>query len=358
MVHLKIEYLSPDALTPYEKNARVHGAEDVEAIEDSIEEFDFSDPIGVWGPNNLVVEGHGRLQAAKKKGLTEVPVIHLDHLTDEQQKAYRLAHNRTAELSVWDEATKKAELRAIKTLNMLDFGFSVDEIYSLDEEEDSTEEDAEEEDEAEGGYFGDERERTYREYNLRDYDPEKCVGPYDLPTLKKCEYVPHALLGFNEVLTTKDFTKGVHFFIDDYQFKRIWTSPDKYLFALKDFPCVLTPDFSLYTDMPRALMIYNVYRSRLIGQKMQTYGLNVIPTLQYATKDTFVWCFDGIEGGGTVAISTRGMTRDGDMRQLWAAGMDAAIEKIQPKTIVCYGTKPDYDFHGIDTVFIEPRVFQ
>ena len=109
----------------------MHDADDVQALEDSIEEFDFSDPIGVWGPNNLVVEGHGRLLAAKKKGLTEVPVIHLDHLNEEQQRAYRLAHNRTAELSVWDEATKKAELKAIKNLNMLDFGFNLDEMYDL-----------------------------------------------------------------------------------------------------------------------------------------------------------------------------------------------------------------------------------
>lgn len=107
MVKLKIEYLPPDALKPYSKNARVHDADDVEALEESIEEFDFSDPIGIWGSDNLIVEGHGRLLAAKKAGLTEVPVIRLDHLTEEQQRAYRLAHNRTAELSVWDEATKK-----------------------------------------------------------------------------------------------------------------------------------------------------------------------------------------------------------------------------------------------------------
>ena len=347
MNRLQIEYLPPNKLKPYGKNARKHGVEDVEAIEESIEEFDFSDPIGVWGPENIVVEGHGRLQAAKAKGLQEVPVIHLDHLTEEQAKAYRLVHNRTAELSSWDEDLKRAELQAIQTLNMEEFGFEADEMLDLPVE--TAPEDT--------GYFGDERERTFNVYNLDDYDPEGSVGPYDLPTLKRCNYIPHALIGFNEVLTTKDFTKGVHFFIDDYQFERIWQSPDRYLFSLKDFPCVLTPDFSLYTDMPKAMKIWNVYRSRLIGQKMQRYGLQVVPTLQYAGEDTLDWCFDGIEGGGTVAVSTVGVMRDDEAKQIWNKGMRVALGKIQPETVVCYGVKPDFDFLGVKTVYIQPRKF-
>lgn len=361
MVKLQIEYLPPDALKPYGKNARVHDADDVQALEDSIEEFDFSDPIGIWGPDNLIVEGHGRLLAAKKAGLTEVPVIRLDHLTEEQQRAYRLAHNRTAELSVWDEATKKTELKAIKNLNMLEFGFSVDEMYDfgMDKEENAEETDGSEGETSDndGGYYGDERERTFNAYNLGDYDPEKTVSPYDLPTLKKCDYIPQALMGFNEVLTTKDFSKGVHFFLDDYQFERVWVNPEKYIYVMKDFPCVLTPDFSLYADMPMAMKIWNVYRSRLIGQKMQSYGLNVIPTLQYAGPETHSWCFEGIEGGGTVAVSTVGVMRDKDALHKWSAGMEAAIEKIQPKTVVCYGVKPDFDFGKVETIFIQARKF-
>ena len=93
---LQIEYLDVSSLKPYEKNARKHGKKDVAAIVKSIQEFGFDDPIGVWGPKNLVVEGHGRLQAAKRLKMEKVPVIHLDHLTDEQRKAYTLAHNKTA----------------------------------------------------------------------------------------------------------------------------------------------------------------------------------------------------------------------------------------------------------------------
>ena len=117
MAHLQIEYLPVEALKPYRKNARVHDEADVEALKASIEDYDFSDPIGIWGPENLIVEGHGRLMAAKQLGLAEVPCIRLDHLDAEQQKAYRLAHNRTAELSFWDNKKVKLELGTLKDLS-------------------------------------------------------------------------------------------------------------------------------------------------------------------------------------------------------------------------------------------------
>ena len=80
---LKIEYLTPEELQPYANNAKLHPDAQVKQIANSIQEFEFSDPIGIWGDNE-VVEGHGRLLAALQLGLKEVPVIRLDHLTDEQ----------------------------------------------------------------------------------------------------------------------------------------------------------------------------------------------------------------------------------------------------------------------------------
>ena len=126
-MELKIEYLSVKDLRPYEKNARKHADADVSTIVKSIEEFGFDDPIGVWGKDNTIVEGHGRLIAAKKLGMKKVPVIHLDHLTDEQRRAYALAHNKTAEMSDWDFEMLESELGDITDIDMTDFGFSLDE---------------------------------------------------------------------------------------------------------------------------------------------------------------------------------------------------------------------------------------
>lgn len=102
MTALQTEYLPVDTLTPYERNARKHDDIGIAAIKSSIEQFGFLDPIGIWGPKNLIVEGHGRLMAAKELGMEQVPCIRLDALSDEQRRAYALAHNKTTELSGWD----------------------------------------------------------------------------------------------------------------------------------------------------------------------------------------------------------------------------------------------------------------
>ena len=121
MNELQITYVPTDSLIPYANNARAHGDHDVDAIMASIREFGFNDPIGIW--KGIIVEGHGRLLAAKRLGMERVPVIELDHLTDEQRKAYALTHNKTAELSEWDFDVLNSELADIADIDMSEFGF-------------------------------------------------------------------------------------------------------------------------------------------------------------------------------------------------------------------------------------------
>ena len=132
---LSVEYLPVGALRPYERNARKHRKEDVQGIVNSIRQFGFDDPIGIWGPDNLIVEGHGRLLAAKQLGMETVPCIRLDHLNDEQRRAYALAHNKTAENSEWDFDILPEELESIVDIDMSKFGFEI----NLDEEQEIVE---------------------------------------------------------------------------------------------------------------------------------------------------------------------------------------------------------------------------
>lgn len=121
-LHLTVEYMPIEELQPYERNARKHEPRDIAAIRESIEQFGFNDPIGIW--HDTIVEGHGRLFAARELGMTEVPVIRLDHLDDEGRRAYAIAHNKTAENSEWDMPVLAEELRDIeKYFDMTDFGF-------------------------------------------------------------------------------------------------------------------------------------------------------------------------------------------------------------------------------------------
>ena len=99
---MQIIELPIESLTPYKRNARRHTDYQIDKICQSIQDYGFNDPIGVWGDENLIVEGHGRLMAAKKMGLTNVPCVRLDHLTEEQRKEYAVMHNHANDLSTWD----------------------------------------------------------------------------------------------------------------------------------------------------------------------------------------------------------------------------------------------------------------
>lgn len=126
MDNLKIEYLPVEDLVPYQNNARKHTNTDVSAIAKSIEMFGFDDPIGIW-KGNVIIEGHGRLMAAKQLGMETVPVIRLDHLTDEERRSYALVHNKSAELSEWDDDMLSLELEDLfDDFDMADFGFDFD----------------------------------------------------------------------------------------------------------------------------------------------------------------------------------------------------------------------------------------
>lgn len=114
MKDLQIVYLDPHELKPYERNTRKHGPKDIDQIKASIEADGFNDPIGVWGEQNIIVEGHGRQIAAIEMGLDKVPCIRLDHLTDTQRRDYALRHNRTAELSVWDFSNLEEEIAQLE----------------------------------------------------------------------------------------------------------------------------------------------------------------------------------------------------------------------------------------------------
>ena len=99
---MEIVNIKISKLKPYEKNAKTHPKENIDAIKKSIQKYGFADPIGVWGKQNIIVEGHGRYLACKELGIDEVPCIRLDHLTDEERREYTLLHNKTTMMSDFD----------------------------------------------------------------------------------------------------------------------------------------------------------------------------------------------------------------------------------------------------------------
>lgn len=127
---------------------------------------------------------------------------------------------------------------------------------------------------------------------------------------------------------------GVHFFVDDYRFEGIYTHPERTLGKYRQYAFLLTPDFSIYADMNLWRQLESVAKNRGVGAYWQDNGLTVIPTISWSTPRSFDFCFDGVEQNATIAVSTLGCKR---AKLQFMRGYDAMLDKLNPKTIICFG---------------------
>lgn len=132
MTELRIEYVPIEQITPYAGNAKQHPKEQIEQIKRSIKLMGFNDPIAVW-KNGEIIEGHGRLIAAKQLGMKEVPIIRLDSLSDEQRRAYILIHNQLTMNTGFDVDMLNVELANITEIDMTEFDFEIPDAFASDE---------------------------------------------------------------------------------------------------------------------------------------------------------------------------------------------------------------------------------
>lgn len=126
---VRLEMRQISSLIPYERNAKVHPAAQIKALRRSIREFGFIVPAGIDADGNLIY-GHGRIEAARQEGITEVPCVLIDHLSETQRRAFVLADNRLSELASWDEELASSELLALRDagFDILLTGFSPSDI--------------------------------------------------------------------------------------------------------------------------------------------------------------------------------------------------------------------------------------
>lgn len=194
---LNIEYLDIKQLTPYEKNARKHNDLDVDNIARSIQKYGFNDPVGIWSEKNIIVEGHGRMLAAKKLKMQTIPCVRLDHLTDEERREYAIAHNATAELSEWDFDVLPEELSDLD-LSDFDFDLVVDEEEEMEEHDEQAEQDRIFKERMENGELSDDDEE-YQEF-LSKFEAKKttddCYTPENVyEAVKKWCFDRYGLAG-------------------------------------------------------------------------------------------------------------------------------------------------------------------
>lgn len=166
---------------------------------------------------------------------------------------------------------------------------------------------------------------------------------YGIPLLPAATAVPAGLLAYNDRYGCDTAAGGsaAHFFLDDYRFEGAWSKPERPLSRLKRVGAALTPDFSMWTEMPPAMQAWQVYRSRWCGAWWIDHGIDVIPTVTWAGPETHAFAFVGLSPGSVVAVSSVGVARDRHALPLFAAGMEALAEQVRPSLVLCYGRMPD-----------------
>lgn len=329
MEELKIEYIPIHKLTPYDKNTKVHTKKQIEHIANSITQFGFNDPLGVYGENNIVLEGNGRIEAARRLGMTELPCVRLDHLTQDEMRAYVIAHNSLNLETGFDDGALYAELKELQNFDFRQFGLNDSYLIALQK--------------TQSEIYQDTLKKNMRKLVRNSFST---VGKYDIPIVAKQDIDVTKLKSISfchtQYVDKHCKNKLVHFFLHDYRFECVYENADVIFEKLKQYECLLTPDFSLYMDMPLALQINSVFKNRWCGAYWQSKGKYVIPTVSWSDQRSFDFCFDGIEKGSIVAVSTHGNKK---VREEFLLGYNELLKKIEPRCIICYG-KPFVGMEG------------
>ncbi len=162
-------------------------------------------------------------------------------------------------------------------------------------------------------------------------------GKYNFPLIKKQE-VDIDKIKFLSIVNAKNNDmenkdKTIHFFTYDWKFEKVYQNAEEELEKLSQYYCLLSPDFSIFTNMPIALQIESVFKNRWCGAFWQSKGLKVIPTVSWGDEKSFDFCFDGIEEGSIVAVCT--YYRE-NCEEEFMLGYNKMLEKIKPSAIICY----------------------
>lgn len=182
--------------------------------------------------------------------------------------------------------------------------------------------------------------------------------PYEFPVIEAEPYVDgFTWIGYNyarsKLRTAQDLSGfGVHFYLDDYQFERVWRSLRLKAKKLQLFGAILSPDFSIWADWPMPQQMWNHYKAQFVGAYLQRCGMLVYPSVNWGGADTFNWCFSGVEPYGCVAVSSVGTQMNDGNRKAFKYGYDAMLERVQPSAILFHGKVPS-DCRG-NIVPIEP----
>ena len=167
--------------------------------------------------------------------------------------------------------------------------------------------------------------------------------------------IPQGMVPFSERNKSKDKKDFVCFYEHDIKFRNILTATKEQIEDLKRFPGVISPDCSLYRDMPLVLQMMNVYLNRQVGHYLQAQGIYVIPNIRWGDERSYTrliptelpFAFLGVEKGGIYSIGTYGCCKTTENKHYLREGLRSFIKEIKPKIILVYGAMPESIFSDL-----------
>jgi hypothetical protein len=331
-------------LIPWERNPRQIKRNQAKRLIDSFNSFGQVEMIAI-GPNNEVYNGHQRLQVLMQTYGPdyEVSVRVASRPLDEKEREKLVVYLHRGAVGEWDFDLLANEFDLEDLLEWgfeeKDFGIVRESEFAGNNEQDSL------------GIFSLKTDVVFpsnltfnipplREDLLLEIPDDVQVWPGDDLADKAAPSDNRiVLLGYTMRKMSSD-QAILAFYVDDYRFESLWSEPDRYVmkFLNAGIRKAISPNFSLWTDDPQAMRIWNTYRSRWLGRYMQEAGMRILPDVNWALESDFGYCFAGIPSGCDVSVQMNTIrAKNKEEVSNFIAGITEFVKQCRPSRILFYG---------------------
>lgn len=176
-----------------------------------------------------------------------------------------------------------------------------------------------------------------------------------MPKIEPTQSVPYDVISFSEHrYVSHPENHWIDHFIDDYRFASVWKYLLRYLPMYAKYAGVIGTDFSMLPELTQAENIWNCTRNRIIDYRLQSLGIDVIPSVGWIDKESFDWCFDGLPSHGSLAISNNGCMIEPYSKRLFLLGVREVIDRLSPSHLIICGSKMA-ELDDISNIIYYPR---
>lgn len=373
-----------EEVKPHPQNPNRHPPKQIALLARMMRRVGIRSPITVSKLSGYVVRGHGRLEACKALKMTKVPVDFQDYESEAEEMADLMADNRIPELSELDLSAAWKNIGSIaEDFKLEDLGFSKSEFKDVNLQAllDAPMDDALAE------ALAPPKESVVTEtkwkpcalptsskWGIPDMRLDMIPEDFDVAGVwasREQAVEPGLLYLWHSNKFPEDCKGGLcAFYTDDFRFENICrehkaTVEAAELLMSRNFAAAISPNWSLWRNMPHAVMVYRTYCVRYVARYWQEMGLKVIPDINWADEASYDFCLDGIPHGAPVAsiqcrTTNSGTAQFAESKKYFIKGLKVALERIAPKKLLIYGgaehrkwIEPNVDFGATVPVYLD-----